>query len=123
MQNNHEYPLDFLGGYRKIKFRIRDNATATKQLIIHGWEIETYPARTRVKAGDSLTDSGVGVYASIDDGPWETLEAHKNQYPLDRLGEFEKIKFRIRHNATATKQLIITGWEIDTYPIKVRRNL
>jgi len=68
-----------------------------------------------------ITDATLKVYAKVDNGDWQELESHAgHRYPLDFLGKFKKIKFRIRHNETATKQLKIIGWDIKTFPCKTR---
>lgn len=118
--DGYEYPLDFLGSYRNIKFRVEHDKEAIQQLIITGWEIETKPTRTDVMPGDTNTDSTVSVYASVDGGEWQELESYLNMYSLDSLGQYKNIKFRIRHNAAATQQLIINNWEIKTFPVKIR---
>ena len=119
--SRHVYPLDVLGDYRKIKFKIKHNSTAENQLSITGWEVETFQTTTRVKASDSNPDSTVSVYASIDNGSWQELTGDHNKYSLDSLGVYRTIKFRVRHNGTATQQLILTGWELESYLTRMRQ--
>ena len=74
-----------------------------------------------VEQGPKTGDSAITVSASIDGGSFSALSAHSGyEYPLDSLGQYKKIMFKIKHNATSAQQIILTGWEIQTYPTRIR---
>jgi hypothetical protein len=72
--------------------------------------------------GPATADTAMTVSASIDGGSFTDLGTTKATtiYSLDSLGQFKKIKFRIRHNATSTQQVILNGWEVSTYYVPSR---
>ena len=74
-----------------------------------------------VEQGPHADDSALTIQASIDGGAFSTLTAHSGyEYPLDSLGVFKKIMFKVTHNATSKQQVIITGYEVETYPTRIR---
>lgn len=74
-----------------------------------------------MEQGPHADDSAITVSASTDGGSFTTLTAHTGyEYPLDSLGRFKKIMFKIRHNATSKQQIIITGYEVETFPTRIR---
>jgi hypothetical protein len=71
---------------------------------------------------DNATSAGsITISASIDGADFVELSRHSGyEYPLDSLGRYKKIKFKIQHNSTCTERLILTGWEIETFPTRTR---
>jgi len=71
----------------------------------------------RIITGPDTADTAITVYASIDGGSYSTLGTTKTttKFSLFHLGRFKKIKFRIRHNATASTQIVLNGYSAELY--------
>ena len=68
------------------------------------------------------SDTAMTVSYNKDGGGWVALGTTKTsiKYPIDSLGQFKKIKFRMQQNATNTSQPVINGWTVDSFVTPAR---